>query len=198
MKQQLLLLAALALPAASGHAALVYSGIQNISISSTFDSTYIDVDAATSGTSQNLGWDIDAFFGGEAFGNSASFQPVRTSTSVSSPVVSLELGDLVDAADFFAAAEAGSTTHIGPLPNQFATGVTDYLGFRLTTNTGAGPYYGWMQVNFSNTGSAGSIIDWAYDTSGAGITVGTIPEPSATALLGLATSITLLGRRRRV
>jgi hypothetical protein len=198
MKQQLLLLAALALPAASGHAALVYSGFQNISISSTFDSTYIDVDAVTSGTSQNPGWDIDAFFGGEAFGNSANFQPVRETASASSAVLSLELGDLVDAADFFAAAEAGSTTHIGTLPNQFASGVTDYLGFRLTTNSGAGPYYGWMRVNFSNTGNAGSIIDWVYDTSGAGINVGAIPEPSAAVLLGLATSLTLLGRRRRV
>jgi hypothetical protein len=198
MKSKLPLLAALAFPLATSQAALVYSGFQNISISSTFGSTYIDVDAATSGTTQGAGWDIDSFFGGEAFGNSANFQPVRVSTSVSSAIVSLELGDIVDAADFFAAAEAGSTSHIGTLPNQFATGVTDYLGFRLITNTGAGPYYGWMQVNFSNTGNTGSIIDWVYDASGAGVTVGAIPEPSASALLGLATSLTLLRRRRRI
>lgn len=156
----------------------------------------MDVDAVSSSSTQASGWDIDAFFGGEAFGNSANFQPVRQTTSISSNIVRLSLGDLVDGFDIYAAAAAGSSNHIGINPDQFASGVTGYLGFRLTDNNAAGPFYGWMRVNLSNTGEPGKIIDWVYDKTGAGITVGAIPEPSSLVLLGLGTSTLAFGRRR--
>lgn len=196
MKKQLQTLAALVLTAASGHAAIVYSGLQNIVISSTFSSVYVDVDDISSSSTQTSGWDIDAFFGGEAFGNSANFQPVRQTTSISSDIVRLGAGDIVDAFDIYAAAAAGSSTHIGINPDQFASGVTGYLGFRLVDNSAAGPFYGWMRVNFSNTGAPGKIIDWVYDNTGAGIIVGAVPEPSSVALLGLGTLMLAFGRRR--
>ncbi|NJM37749.1 MAG: PEP-CTERM sorting domain-containing protein [Akkermansiaceae bacterium] len=197
MKNKLFCLAALAITSATGHSAILYSGPQNILISNSFTSVYIDVDAVTSGSAQLSGWDVDAFFGGEAFGNSSSFQPVRQSTSVSSPIVSLAVGDLVDAFDIYASAQAGSSTHIGTGANQFASGVTGYLGFRLIDNNSQGPFYGWMQVNFSNTGAPGTILDWAYENSGAAITVGAVPEPSSVLLLGLSGALGLSIRRRK-
>jgi len=178
-------------------AAVLYSGLQNISVSNTFvNSVYVDVDAASSSPTQASGWDIDAFFGGEAFGNSANFQPVRQSVSISSAIVRLNLGDLVDSSDIYATAAAGSSTHIGINPDQFASGVTGYLGFSLIDNSAIGPFYGWMRVNFSNTGDTGTIIDWAYDNTGAGITVGTIPEPASCALFGIG-AVGLVFRRRK-
>ena len=197
MKKQLQILAALVITGTSGQAALVYSGFQNITVSTSFASTYVDVDGASSSPTQASGWDIDAFFGGEAFGNSANFQPVRLTTSVSSSIVSLNLGDLVDSSDIYATAAAGSSNHIGINPGQFASGVTGYLGFSLIDNNVAGPFYGWMRVNLSNTGQPGQIIDWTYENSGAGITVGAIPEPSSLAILALGASLLAFGRRRR-
>ncbi len=197
MKNQLAIFAALTLTAASSHAALIYSGFQNITVSNSFSSVYVDVDAFSSSPALATGWDIDAFFGGEAFGNSANFQPVRQTTSISSAIVRLNVGEVVDSFDIYAAAQAGSSTHIGINPDQFASGVTGYLGFRLIDNNAAGPFYGWMRVNLSNTGAPGKILDWVYDDSGAAITVGAIPEPSALVLVGLGCATLTLRRRRK-
>lgn len=188
-------LAAFALTTAASHGAITYSGFQNIIISNTFNSVYVDVDQISSSPTQTPGWDIDAFFGGEAFGNSANFQPVRQTVAVDSAIIRLDLGDLVDGSDIFAFAPAGSASHIGINPNQFASGVTGYLGFRLIDNDAAGPFYGWMRVNFSNSGNEGAIIDWAYEDSGSSITVGAVPEPTSLALLGLS-ALGLAFRRR--
>ncbi len=187
---------ALAFSTATTHGAITYSGFQNITIGNTFGSVYVDVDQSSSSPTQASGWDIDAFFGGEAFGNSAAFQPIRQTVAVSSAIVRLNLGDLVDGTDIYASAPAGSSTHIGNSPGQFASGTQGYLGFRLTDNNAAGPFYGWMRVNFSNSGGTGAILDWAYETSGSGISVGAIPEPSALALASIGCA-TLLIRRRQ-
>jgi hypothetical protein len=175
---------------------VLYSGFQNITISNSFTSVYVDVDGFSSSSSQASGWDVDTFFGGEAFGNSAAFQPVRLTTANNSAIVSLTVGEQVDGFDTYANVAAGSSTHVGSALNQFASGTQGYLGFRLTDNNAAGPYYGWMRVNFSNTGGLGAILDWAYETSGESITVGTIPEPTSYTLLGLG-SIFLACRRRK-
>lgn len=186
-----------ALLAATCPAAIVYSGLQNIPISSTFDSTFVDVDAATSSGTEAAGWDIEAFFGGEAFGNSPAFQPVRESTTNDSAILNLAPGITIGLEGTFAMSYAGSTTHIGSDPDQFQSGAAGYLGFRITPNDGVDPWYGWMRVIFSNTGEQGAIIDWAYDNSGAPITVGAVPEPSTALLLAVFTSFAAVSRRRR-
>lgn len=189
-----LLLSALA--AASSSAAIVYSGPQNLTISSTFDSLFLDVDGGVSGGSPTVGWDIEAFFGGEGFGNSENFQPVRQTVAVDSAIVRLEIGDIVDGSGIYAATFAGSDSHIGPGAGQFQSGVTGYLGFRMYTNDAEGPYYGWMRVNLSNTGENGTIIDWAYENTGASITVGAVPEPSALVFTMLSAGVVASRRSR--
>lgn len=189
-------LATLAFATSSSPAAIIYSGQQNIIVSSSFTSVFVDVDALGTNASETPGWDIDAFFGGEAFGNSENFQPVRQTIANNSAIVRLYFGDIVDSTDTYASSFAGSSTHIGNAADQFASGVEGYLGFRLIDNGNAGPYYGWMRVNFSNTGGSGTIIDWAYESTGAAISVGAVPEPTA-ALLGGAGLLTFVFRRRR-
>lgn len=188
-------LALLALCGATANAAIVYSGERNIPISSTFTSSFLDVDAMSSLPSASAGWDIEAFFGGEAFGNSAAFQPARVSVGADTAILRLELGTLVDVSLNYFNDAAGSSTHMGNGAGQFVSGSEGYFGFRFTENDSDGPYYGWMRVVFSNNGGTGTIVDWAYDNGGGPIAVGVIPEPSAVMLGGLG-ALALVFRRR--
>ena len=199
MKRLLLPLLSIALPASSANAAILYSGQKNITIANTFTpSVFIDIDdlAGSGSSAPQTGWDVNTFFGGQGFGNSTNFQPVRASATDSSAIINLTTGSLVDSSQIYFNAPAGSSTHIGTNPGQFASGSNGFIGFKLTDNSAAGPFFGWMRVNFSNTGAAGNVIDWAYDNSGSAITVGAIPEPSALALLGLGGMLCAFRRRR--
>lgn len=192
MKKQFKILATLALTASCGHSAILYGGMKNIPISNTFTSIFVDVDNLSgSGTSaQQPGWDVEAFFGGQGFGNSSTFQPARASFSNSSAILNLTTGSTVDNALIYFNAAAGSSTHIGTNPGQFASGSEGYIGFKNGSN------FGWMRVSFSNTGDTGTIIEWAQELDGSAITVGAIPEPSALALLALGGSLCIFRRNR--
>lgn len=192
MKKQFKILATLALTASCGHSAILYGGMKNIPISNTFTSIFVDVDDLVgSGTpTQQPGWDIDAFFGGQGFGNSSTFQPARLSFSDSSAILNLTTGSTVDNALTYFNAAAGSSTHIGTNPGQFASGTEGFIGFKNGSN------FGWMRVRFSNTGGTGTIIEWAQELDGSAITVGVIPEPSSLALIALGGSLCIFRRNR--
>ena len=53
-----------------------------------------------------------------------------------------------------------------------------------------------MRVQLSNTGSTGLIREWAFEDSGAAITVGAVPEPSVIASLVLGMAAFCYRRRR--
>ena len=65
----------------------------------------------------------------------------------------------------------------------WAAGTTGYAG--LTFDLGSGPLYGWLQIQFDASGTDFTVLQWAYDDTGAPITVASTPEPSALMLLGL-------------
>lgn len=183
----------------STHAAIVYSGLQNIAIATTFDGTYLDVDNCNTSTSTITGWDVNFFFGGYGIANSAAFQPVRATTSNMSAVLNLAAGTLVDGTSVFSTGEAGSDSHMGSGANQFQSGIDGYIGFKFTTNSSAGPYYGWMRVSLTYNTAGAVIKDWAYDNTGLGINAGSllaIPEPSRACLL-LIGCLGIHFRRRR-
>lgn len=184
----------------SANAAVIYSGVQNIAIPTTFDGVYLDIDTATTSTSVITGWDINPFFGGFALGNSAAFQPVRTGTGNSDTILNLAYGTLVDSLLNYATGEAGSSDHIGGGANQFTDGASGYLGFKFTTNSNAGPFYGWMRLTLTANTSGATIHEWAYDNTGSGLFVGSltaVPEPSRTMLLIAGGCFASLQRQRR-
>lgn len=183
----------------SANAAVIYSGVQNIAIPTTFDGVYLDIDTATTSTSVITGWDINPFFGGFALGNSAAFQPVRTGTGNSDTILNLAYGTLVDSLLNYATGEAGSSDHIGGGANQFTDGASGYLGFKFTTNSNAGPFYGWMRLTLTANTSGATIHDWAYDNTGSGIYIGSltaVPEPSRAMLLLIGLTSAFFRRQR--
>ena len=198
----LFLLIPIAALASTSHAAIVTSGLRDIVITATFTGVYLDLDGGGGGlvAEEATGWDINPFFGGEGIANSPSFHPVAATLVLDAPVLNLTLGQTVNGASVFASTYPGgyssSATHIGTNPGQFISGSEGYIGFNFTPNGGGGPLYGWMRVELSNTGSTGLIREWAYENSGAAITVGAVPEPSA-ALSLLAGMAAFCYRRRR-
>jgi hypothetical protein len=97
---------------ATSDAAIIYSGLQNISISTSFEGTYLDVDAGLVVPLEGDGWDINPLYGGEGIGNSPSFQPVRAPTSISSAVKNLAFGQMVTSSSIYASGFAGSDSHM--------------------------------------------------------------------------------------
>ena len=169
---------------------VVYFGLQNIAIPTSFAGVYINIDNGATAFAQFTGWDVNPFFGGTAVANSPSFQPARTGTGNENPIVALAAGAIVDGSLNFSTGFGGSQTHMGTGMNQFLPGQEAYLGFKFTTDANDGPHYGWMRVVFSNTG--GVIKDWAYDTGTTGmnptsIETGNILQAAAVSGVSLVT-----------
>jgi len=81
---------------------------------------------------------------------------------------------------------------------QWSPGDTGYFG--LSFNGGSGTVYGWVRLSYNANGTV-TIMDFAYETSGAAILTGAgsaIPEPATTAALAaLLTGSAALYRRRQ-
>ncbi|MFT6576361.1 MAG: hypothetical protein ACJA16_004569 [Akkermansiaceae bacterium] len=180
-------------------AAVVYSGVQNIPIPTTFAGVYVDIDTETTSTTTIPVWDINPFFGGVGISNSATFQPARTGTGNFDVITRLGLGAVISSSLNYSTGVGGSgdpNTHLGPGTDQFSGGAEDYLGFRLTLNDTSGPFYGWMRVTLTANTSGAFIHDWAWDNTGAGITSGTVPEPESAMLTFLWLCVVAMRRRR--
>lgn len=198
MKTLSLILPLLAL-ASTSQAAIIASGLRDIVITHTTEGVYLDVDGGVEVAAENTAWDINPFFGGQAIASVASFQPVTATITLDSPALNLSIGETVSAASIFSGVYSGgfsgSENHIGIGPRQFTSGSEGYIGFRLTSDESAGPFYGWMRLVLSNNGSSGLIRDWAYENTGSAITVGAVPEPTVLGLFAL--SLVGLLRRQR-
>lgn len=182
----------------SASAAVIYSGIQNITIPTTFDGVYVDIDNGATSASTIVGWDVNIIFGGVGIGGSAAFQPARDGTGVMDTVLNYALNDLIDGSLLYAGAvETGSSDHLGLAPTQFQDGSEGYLGFKFTKNDSSGPYYGWMRMTLTANTAGALIHDWAWEDSGAGILAGAlVPEPGRAMLVLLGFCALALRRRR--
>lgn len=154
---------------------------------------------SVTGTTATLGGNVMSD-GGVDIANSDLLRPVVLGTGANpEQIVKLAAGTVINAGSNFVAGESGSTTHVGPAANQFQLGSAGYLGFAFGTTVGGPDYYGWAQVVIDNTG-AGSIVDWAYEsTAGTAIMAGQIapvPEPATLAAGLLCLGAAALRRRR--
>lgn len=187
--------AAAAIPALETDAAVVYSGLQNISIGS--------------GNSQDLNLDGDAFndlllknynFGGGAYqGASVNFFPGKLVgfTSGLNYVSALSAGATIDVSTAVPSF-AGSMAYGANNPNAQFNNVTDaYIG--LSFPSGPNIFYGWVRVDVNNAAQTFLVKDWAYESqSGVGIKAGDgqVPEPATLGLLA-AGGVGIAAMRRR-
>jgi hypothetical protein len=88
----------------------------------------------------------------------------------------LDLDELVDANQTFAAT---SLYVLG--------GETKRFGYSVIMPESPSPLYGWVELDGSASTLGNLVVNatWAYDTTGAPITVGTVPEPTTLTLVGL-------------
>lgn len=194
MIRSLLCAASSLLLAASAPAAIIYSGLQDVSLPNDPEGVYLNVFTGNVSSSVPGNWSsapvINPFFGGTAIGTSPLLLPVITGAD---QILNLAYGTLVGLSSTFAAGESGSSTHVGPAANQFQLGVEGYLGYQFQSTVGGQVYYGFMRITIDNDGSGATIHDWSYDDTGAPIAV---PEPGRACLMALGV-LALMHRRRR-
>jgi hypothetical protein len=185
---------AAATAAASSDAAIVYSGLQNLSIGQ-FSSLNLNLDGDAYGdlTLKNY-----VFGGGNYMGATVNFAPGKLVgfNAGLSYVSALSAGFVIDA---FSAGPSffGSMAYGAANPNaQFNNASDAYLG--LSFAVGSNLYYGWVRVSVNQATGSFVIHDWAYENSGAGIAAGAVPAPGALGLLALGPAGlgVLRGRKR--
>jgi len=175
--------------AEQANAAVVYSGIQNLSVPATFDGLYLNMVAGNTGGlgSSTPGWDIDPWVTG------GTWNLYNQGSSTQGGVMlggNLPIGTNIGA--------AGPWTQVAATP--IPAGNNVIMGIRLFNENTAAIHYGWAR--FSNVVNPAvapmTIVDWAYESvAGAGIQAGAgIPTPGAASLLAIGAA-GLAGRRRR-
>lgn len=173
---------ALSLLFSAGHGAadVIYSGLQNTTIPTTYAGITIDVDGLN-------GWDLNPFMGGVYLYNNTLFQPARDGTGGMDTVLNFAPGSIISSSLNFATGTGGSMDHLGINPVQFNAGDEGYIGFKLN-----GTDYGWMRVVFTNNNTGALIKDWAYNTGGT-IATGNILQSGSIYTLDSSTQSFTLG-----
>lgn len=200
MKQPLLLLVALA-AVGPASAALIYSGVRDHPIPTTFQGMYLDLISGDVIPGEDIDFtssQVNFFFGGDGIASGPQFLPVRAANSNTAMTVNLPLGTVIDATSVTGPETfGGSSDHIGPGPSQFPGSGDGYLGFRLDADENGTYTNGWMRVSLTNGSAEGVVHEWVYsDTPGEPVTVGVIPEPAALLLLASGSLVLALRRRR--
>lgn len=179
-------------------AAIVWSGVVNITIPSNIDGVYMNVLTGQTGTSgaSVSGWDINPYGSTTLqFYAATTGGYVRGLGSSTTLVDNLAQGTLINASQSFGTGNAETTGATAFFPGS----MSNLVGFRFVNEATGATHYGWMRILLGGAGLAAqprTIIEYAYENvAGAGIGAGVIiPAPGAIALLGLAG---LVGRRRR-
>ncbi len=197
--------AAATVVASGAQAAIVYSGVVNISIPLNFDGVYLNMVNGATGTAgaSTAGWDINPY-GASSLTWFAPSNPAASHGLVRGAGSSTSQVDNLGGAGFYLTyvIDGATSQNYGTGSNQTA-GTTAFVfnssdnivGLRFWNEATSQINYGWMRLSFgASFASTRSIVEYAYENSGTGIIAGQIPTPGALAVLGLAG---LAGRRRR-
>ncbi len=183
----------LAAPAVA-KADIVYSGMVNINVPSTTSGIYINLATGVFGTTpaSSPGWDLNpwAVLLNNFWANNAA-SPMDgvvgnfTGGSSATLVDNLPLGTILDGSWTYVRSNGSETTGA----TAFTLGSTNnYIGFRFLNEMTGQLNFGWAHFELGATAGAQprTLIEFAFDNSGAAIPVGAIPEPTTLGLLGLA------------
>ncbi len=180
-------------------AAIVWSGAVNINIPSTTAGVYANLATGVNGITPASapGWDINAwsssalnfFVGGMVSGQRTDY--VRGAST--SSTATLAFATMIDGSSLL-------TTGTGTINT---TGTTlnssnNLFGFRFY-HEGAGAFrFGWLRISLGATigGQPRSIVEYAYEDTGAGIGAGVVPAPGTLAALALG-AVGVRSRRRK-
>ncbi|CAN5386861.1 hypothetical protein BH09PLA1_BH09PLA1_23580 [soil metagenome] len=191
-------------------AAVVYSGTQNIAIPATVAGSYFNLITGTGGTTSAFaGWDINPYRG-TAQGGSTRMYLKQTAGQLSRVVVNLAadngalplaFGDTIDGTRTLSGVNSFLITTTGAAGSAQAGG-TVFFGVQFWNETTLAQNFGWVRMNLITpvpavNSTLMTLVDWAYDNTGAGITAGAgVPEPGSLGLLA-AGAVGLLSWRRR-
>jgi len=193
----------------SAQAGIIYSGVQDIAVNTSAgypgDAQGVDLDFSGDAEFRWAGGQFDPMSSsltGQTDQHTDGFAVIGNLPNPQSLVV----GTRQFAAGFEIG--PGGDFQLGKQINRFYTSVgslgewdageTAYFGFQFTP--ASTPLYGWGQVSFDGTYL--TLMDWAYEDTGASITAGhtgvaAAPVPGSTALLALGLSLAGCFRRRR-
>ena len=176
--------------AQKAEAAVVYSGPLNIAIPNTIDGLYINlVTGAATTPASNPGYDLNPYVSG---GNWNMFEGTGcTEIGVGTTFTALSAGTPID----------GTGAFINGSIFPAAFGTTAILGVRFLRESDSATLFGWVRLTLPGSPfatGAGTLVDYAYENTGAGINAGaTTPAPTAgMAVLALG-GVGMLGRRRK-
>lgn len=183
---------AVAVPAVS-KAAVVFSGPLNISIPATADGIYVNFITGLTGTTAASvpGYDWNPY-GSTAllfyWGGTGALNSGVASTTTG-PYLVLQPGAMISSGSTFSQSANGANNETAA----FRAGVNGYLGVQFRNETTGIQNFGYVHLQTTGTsGYPATILDWAYDNTGAAITI--VPEPATTSLLG-ALALGALGVR---
>jgi hypothetical protein len=180
-------------PQPEAKADIIYSGLQNVPVYSgaVNGGVYINVESPFNFAqgSRPGGWDLNPYYTGWYLYVNANTKIVLDGGSAAN----LTLGALVGPSSTWSGAGWSGETVI-------PTGGTGYIGFSFDPDDvpGQQEYFGWFQMRVGNNNNLdGSVIDWAYENTGAALPTGMVPEPSSFAILAMGAAGLLTLRRRR-
>lgn len=173
----------------TANAAIVYSQVQNRSTvaSSPSDNEVININD-NSASEFNL---VSQLSKGQTIHLLAQFSPdfdFVGDTSGDHLLARVGSGTSIDPGSAF-------SSNLNGQAGLWTAGTTDYFGFRFNPS-GTQQLYGWARLTISADFTTATLVDWAYEDSGAAI-ITPVPEPSAVIFSATALVSASFLRRRR-